>query len=103
MCAARTSQTFTASITADGRLRGDDGTLYSSPSAWALHCKRQLQPDKKTDDGYRSVRYGAQAGPTLEALKQSLLVRRRRAAQQQGAAGSWLQPSPACARAYRPR
>ena len=67
-----------ASITVDGQLRGADGALYSSPSAWSLHCKRELQPDLKTDDGNRSVRYGAPGGPTLEALKQQLPVRVRR-------------------------
>lgn len=64
-----------ASITADGQLRGADGALYASPSAWSLHCKRELQPELKTDDGNRSIRYGSQAGPTLEALKQQLPVR----------------------------
>ena len=67
-----------ASITADGQLRGADGKLYSSPSAWSLQCKRELQPDLKTDDGNRSIRYGTPAGPTLEALKQQLPVRVRR-------------------------
>jgi hypothetical protein len=49
-------QTYVASVEPDGTFIAADGTRFSSPSAWAIHCKRQTNPEKRSDDGYRSIR-----------------------------------------------
>ena len=46
-----------------------DRRVYTSPSAWAIHCKRNANPSKKADDGWKSARYGNPEGYALEHFK----------------------------------
>ncbi|KAK3083491.1 hypothetical protein FSP39_024059 [Pinctada imbricata] len=49
---------FIADLLPDGRIQmpGTKET-FTSPSAWAVHCKRQVNPDKKSGCGWASVLY----------------------------------------------
>jgi hypothetical protein len=49
-------QMYVSSVEPDGTFVAADGARFSSPSAWAIHCKRQTNPEKRSDDGYRSIR-----------------------------------------------
>ena len=33
------------------------GNLFESPSAFSVYLKRQTNPDRKADDGWKTVRY----------------------------------------------
>ena len=58
-------QTYKADFKEDATIV-HDGTAYASPSAFSIALKRKLQPDKKGDNGWTSVRYN---GVTLDALR----------------------------------
>ena len=50
-------QKFTADLLADGRIRWrEEDKLFGSPSAWAIHCKKIVNPMKKSGCGWASVR-----------------------------------------------
>lgn len=43
---------------ADGKIKSiETETIFCSPSAWAMHCKRIINPDKKSGCGWASVKY----------------------------------------------
>lgn len=45
----------------DGKIRWvETGQVFNSPSAWATHCKRLVNPAKKSGCGWASVRYRGQ-------------------------------------------
>lgn len=45
----------------DGKIRWvETGQIFNSPSAWATHCKRLVNPAKKSGCGWASVRYRGQ-------------------------------------------
>jgi len=56
---------FQADLESDGTIRSD-GHLYHSPSAWAIYCKKLVNPDKKSGCGWASVKY---KGRKLDAYK----------------------------------
>jgi len=56
---------FQADLESDGTIRSD-GHQYHSPSAWAIHCKKLVNPDKKSGCGWASVKY---KGRKLDAYK----------------------------------
>ncbi|XP_046676788.1 MPN domain-containing protein-like isoform X3 [Homalodisca vitripennis] len=42
----------------DGKIRSvETDIVFASPSAWAIHCKRIINPDKKSGCGWASVKY----------------------------------------------
>lgn len=73
------NQTWRGELGEDGNIHFE-GNIFQSPSAWAIHCKRKTNPEKRADDGWKSVRYGEPLGPMLEHLKQEYEKQRRAAA-----------------------
>ncbi|XP_033114989.1 MPN domain-containing protein-like isoform X2 [Anneissia japonica] len=60
-------QKFKADLLQSGQIRWD-GTkhLFNSPSAWAIHVKKLINPDKKSGCGWASVKY---QGKKLDLVK----------------------------------
>ena len=55
----------------DGKIKSQETeTIFCSPSAWAIHCKRIINPDKKSGCGWASVKY---KGKKLDAYKATYL------------------------------
>lgn len=51
----------------DGKIRSQETDIvFASPSAWAIACKRFINPDKKSGCGWASVKYN---GKKLDAYK----------------------------------
>lgn len=51
----------------DGKIRSQETDIvFASPSAWAIACKRFINPDKKSGCGWASVKY---KGRKLDAYK----------------------------------
>src|SRR6218665_1798348 len=49
-------QKFTADLLPDGKIKWREaGRVFSSPSAWAIHCKKIVNPMKKSGCGWASV------------------------------------------------
>jgi len=72
-----------ASLTADGRIFWE-GMHFDSPSAFSIYLKRLVNPNRKADDGWKTVKY---AGKYLEAYKVELLMRRYNEEQGEGGEG----------------
>ncbi|NXH10608.1 MPND protein, partial [Bucco capensis] len=52
---------FVGDLEADGTITWQEtGQVFNSPSAWATHCKRLVNPAKKSGCGWASVRYKGQ-------------------------------------------
>uniref|UniRef100_A0AAY4CVA5 MPN domain-containing protein n=1 Tax=Denticeps clupeoides TaxID=299321 RepID=A0AAY4CVA5_9TELE len=52
---------FVGDLLCDGKIRWvETGQIFNSPSAWATHCKRLVNPAKKSGCGWASVRYRGQ-------------------------------------------
>uniref|UniRef100_A0A8C5M8Z8 MPN domain-containing protein n=1 Tax=Leptobrachium leishanense TaxID=445787 RepID=A0A8C5M8Z8_9ANUR len=52
---------FMGDLMVDGKIRWqENGQAFNSPSAWATHCKRLVNPAKKSGCGWASVRYKGQ-------------------------------------------
>ncbi|KAM8795038.1 MPN domain-containing protein [Eudromia elegans] len=52
---------FVGDLGADGSITWQEtGQVFQSPSAWATHCKRLVNPAKKSGCGWASVRYKGQ-------------------------------------------
>ena len=60
--------TWSASLRNDGIIEWS-GEEFATPSAFAMYVKRLVNPMKKADDGWKTVKYGNFSGPTLEAYK----------------------------------
>lgn len=55
----------------DGKIKSQETeTMFCSPSAWAMHCKRIINPEKKSGCGWASIRY---KNKKLDAIKASYL------------------------------
>lgn len=64
-------QKFMGDLLADGKIKSHETeTIFCSPSAWAIHCKRIINPDKKSGCGWASVKY---KGKKLDFYKQAYL------------------------------
>ncbi|XP_065164918.1 MPN domain-containing protein CG4751-like isoform X2 [Atheta coriaria] len=51
-------QRFIGDLLEDGKIRSQETDLvFASPSAWAIACKRFINPDKKSGCGWSSVKY----------------------------------------------
>uniref|UniRef100_A0A383WMB0 MPN domain-containing protein n=1 Tax=Tetradesmus obliquus TaxID=3088 RepID=A0A383WMB0_TETOB len=61
-----------ASLTHDGRIRWKE-LFFDSPSAFSIYLKRLVNPARKADDGWKTVKY---LGKFLEQYKMDLLLRR---------------------------
>ena len=54
-------QKFRGDLLADGQIRSHEtAETFASPSAWAIHCKKIVNPEKKSGCGWASVRRGAE-------------------------------------------
>ncbi|KAG5897138.1 hypothetical protein JTB14_025091 [Gonioctena quinquepunctata] len=60
-------QKFVGDLLQDGKIRSQEtDIIFASPSAWAIACKRFINPDKKSGCGWASVKY---RGKKLDAYK----------------------------------
>ncbi|XP_014251670.1 MPN domain-containing protein isoform X2 [Cimex lectularius] len=54
-------QRFIGDLLSDGKIKSlETDIIFASPSAWACHCKRMVNPDKKSGCGWASVKYQGQ-------------------------------------------
>lgn len=61
-------QKFVGDLMPDGKIKSvETETVFCSPSAWAISCKRIINPEKKSGSGWASVKY---KGKKLEYYKQ---------------------------------
>uniref|UniRef100_A0A0K8VPG8 MPN domain-containing protein CG4751 n=1 Tax=Bactrocera latifrons TaxID=174628 RepID=A0A0K8VPG8_BACLA len=64
-------QKFFGDLMPDGKIKSQETeTLFLTPSAWAVHCKRFINPEKKSGCGWASVKY---KGRKLDVYKNSWL------------------------------
>ncbi|XP_049318340.1 MPN domain-containing protein CG4751 isoform X2 [Bactrocera dorsalis] len=64
-------QKFVGDLMPDGKIKSQETeTLFLTPSAWAVHCKRFINPEKKSGCGWASVKY---KGKKLDVYKNSWL------------------------------
>ena len=61
--------TYLANLTPEGLIE-HEGDLYESPSSFSISMKRKVNPEKKADDGWKSVNY---RGKRLEYYKHEML------------------------------
>merc|ERR1719195_498596 len=51
-------QTFKGDLLAIGKIRSlETGLIFNNPSAWAIYCKKIINPAKKSGCGWASVKY----------------------------------------------
>ena len=51
-------QKFIGDLLEDGKIKSQETeTVFCSPSAWAINCKKIINPDKKSGCGWASVKY----------------------------------------------
>lgn len=49
-------QRFVGDLLPDGKIKSQEtDIIFASPSAWAIHCKRIINPEKKSGCGWASV------------------------------------------------
>ena len=49
-------QKFVADLQPDGRIKWPEASqVFNSPSAWAIYCKKLVNPSKKSGCGWASV------------------------------------------------
>ncbi|XP_020377699.2 LOW QUALITY PROTEIN: MPN domain-containing protein [Rhincodon typus] len=54
-------KTFVGDLLPDGKIRWQETSqIFNSPSAWATHCKKLVNPAKKSGCGWASVKYKGQ-------------------------------------------
>lgn len=64
---------FLGDLQPDGRIVWQEtGQVFNSPSAWATHCKKLVNPAKKSGCGWASVKY---KGQKLDKYKAAWLRR----------------------------
>lgn len=64
---------FMGDLQPDGRIVWQEtGQVFNSPSAWATHCKKLVNPAKKSGCGWASVKY---KGQKLDKYKAAWLRR----------------------------
>ncbi|CAH2066866.1 unnamed protein product, partial [Iphiclides podalirius] len=68
-------QKFVGDLQQDGKIKSHETeTIFCSPSAWAIHCKRIINPDKRSGCGWASVKY---RGKKLDTIKATYLRRKQ--------------------------
>ncbi|KAL7648122.1 UNVERIFIED_CONTAM: hypothetical protein RMT77_000023 [Armadillidium vulgare] len=66
---------FKGDLLPDGRIRSQEtNKIFGTPSAWAIYCKKIVNPDKKSGCGWASVRY---RGKKLDAYKNNWYRQKR--------------------------
>lgn len=87
---------FVGDLQPDGRIVWQEtGQVFNSPSAWATHCKKLVNPAKKSGCGWASVKY---KGQKLDKYKAAWLRRHQlhvpaAAADEVRLSASWSKPS----------
>lgn len=83
---------FVGDLQPDGRIVWQEtGQVFNSPSAWATHCKKLVNPAKKSGCGWASVKY---KGQKLDKYKATWL--RRHQLHVPAAAADEVRPSASC-------
>lgn len=60
-------QKFTGDLLLDGKIKSQEtDKIYASPTAWAVSCKKIINPAKQSGCGWATVRY---KGRKLDAYK----------------------------------
>lgn len=68
-------QKFVGDLQPDGKIKSHETeTIFCSPSAWAIHCKRIINPDKRSGCGWASVKY---RGKKLDTIKATYLRKKQ--------------------------
>ncbi|XP_063358386.1 MPN domain-containing protein CG4751 [Cydia amplana] len=68
-------QKFVGDLQSDGKIKSHETeTIFCSPSAWAIHCKRIINPDKRSGCGWASVKY---KGKKLDTIKATYLRKKQ--------------------------
>ncbi|XP_050362371.1 MPN domain-containing protein CG4751 [Nymphalis io] len=68
-------QKFVGDLQPDGKIKSHETeTIFCSPSAWAIHCKRIINPDKRSGCGWASVKY---KGKKLDTIKATYLRKKQ--------------------------
>lgn len=68
-------QKFVGDLQTDGKIKSHETeTIFCSPSAWAIHCKRIINPDKRSGCGWASVKY---KGKKLDTIKATYLRKKQ--------------------------
>lgn len=57
VCETSLHQTNDGVVAAARRLRAPPGMLFDSPSAFSIYLKRLVNPTRKADDGWKTVKY----------------------------------------------
>lgn len=68
-------QKFVADLLSNGKIKWEGSNkLFNSPSAWAIHCKKLVNPSKKSGCGWASVKY---KGKKLDQFKMTWFRKQR--------------------------
>ena len=63
-------QTFKGDLLSIGKIRSvETGLIFNNPSAWAIYCKKIINPAKKSGCGWASVKY---KGRKMDYFKEHL-------------------------------
>ncbi|XP_063614660.1 MPN domain-containing protein-like [Penaeus indicus] len=66
---------FKGDLLPDGRIKSQETSkIFGTPSAWAIYCKKIVNPDKKSGCGWASVRY---RGKKLDSYKNNWYRQKR--------------------------
>lgn len=85
-------QRFVADLLPSGKIKWEGSDkLFNSPSAWAIHCKKLVNPTKKSGCGWASVKY---KGKKLDQYKSTWFRKQRPLFQSDKAAPSTPVTSP---------
>ncbi|XP_064101453.1 MPN domain-containing protein CG4751-like isoform X2 [Macrobrachium nipponense] len=75
---------FKGDLLSDGRIRSQEtNKIFGTPSAWAIYCKKIVNPDKKSGCGWASVRY---RGKKLDSYKNNWYRQKRLEFEREGEA-----------------
>ncbi|RZB39722.1 MPN domain-containing protein [Asbolus verrucosus] len=75
-------QRFVGDLLEDGKIRSQETDIvFASPSAWAIACKRFINPEKKSGCGWASVKY---RGRKLDAYKNIWYRKKKEERNQEG-------------------
>ncbi|KAK7077756.1 hypothetical protein SK128_021165 [Halocaridina rubra] len=75
---------FKGDLLPDGRIKSQEtNKIFGTPSAWAIYCKKIVNPDKKSGCGWASVRY---RGKKLDSYKNNWYRQKRLEFEKEGEA-----------------
>ena len=62
-------QTFKGDLLPNGQIKSQEtGMYFKNPSAWAIYCKKIVNPSKKSGCGWASVKYKGRKMDHFKAL-----------------------------------